>query len=369
MKNNFEGLEIHTLICNKDISLAINNFKSLQKFDEFKDILVYLHDDGSLTEYDIELLSNIKNTIIIKRADADIEIEKFIKDYPNCMSYRLGKNPINLWHKIKTFDYFFFSKSKKILGMDTDLLFIRKPENIISLINTNTPFYFPDCQSSYCFNEPKSEIPVSEKVNTGLIFIPSEEYYSLESLEIALNNLVGKGVNYFPSWIEQSAYAHMFLKDGRYVSLDEDKYRIPYFQSIDMSKIECLHFVSYPAVRDLYKDYVKYLDFDNYEVFYDKDFTVDFENKKIPLRLNIKKISESYFLFEYEWDLLKSNQQFLDHIFKISDGINEQTFNFQSNKSGFFYFHTNTNKLVINHSYDWYSTIDWKTLDIIDTRN
>ena len=27
----YSGIEIHTLICNKDLLLAINNFKSLQK--------------------------------------------------------------------------------------------------------------------------------------------------------------------------------------------------------------------------------------------------------------------------------------------------------------------------------------------------
>ena len=112
MNQNFEELEIHTLICKRDILMAINNFKSLQKFKEFETLPVYLHDDGSLTESDIELLSDIKNVIIIKREVADKEIEQYIKDYPNCLSYRLGSNPINLWHKIKTFDYFFFSKSK-----------------------------------------------------------------------------------------------------------------------------------------------------------------------------------------------------------------------------------------------------------------
>ena len=37
MMNNFKELEIHTLICNRDVLLAINNFKSLQKFEEFND--------------------------------------------------------------------------------------------------------------------------------------------------------------------------------------------------------------------------------------------------------------------------------------------------------------------------------------------
>jgi FkbM family methyltransferase len=364
MKDNFEGLEIHTLICKRDILLAINNFKSLQQFEEFESLPVYLHDDGSLTDSDIELLSEIKNTIVIKRADADKEIEQYIKDYPNCMSYRLGDNPINLWHKIKTFDYFFFSKSKKILGMDTDLLFIRKPNNVIDLINTNTPFYFPDCQSSYCFNEPKSEVPVPEKVNTGLIFIPSEDYYNIDSLEFALNNLVGKGVNYFPSWIEQSAYAHMFLKDGRYVSLNDTKHRIPYFQSVDISRIECLHFVSYPAVRETYKTYLDYIEMSQGELVFEKEYTVPFKEHNIPLHVKMFKF-EKFVNVEFYWGLEKTTQQFLDHIFKINIGGEEFIHKFQSNKNSFFIINLKEPNFELHHTYEWYGDMEWDKLDDI----
>jgi len=364
MNNNFEGLEIHTLICKRDILMAINNFKSLQKFEEFKSLPVYLHDDGSLTDSDIELLSDIKNTIVIKRVDADKEIKQYIKDYPNCVSYRLGNNPINLWHKIKTFDYFFFSKSKKILGMDTDLLFMKRPENLINLINTNTPFYFPDCQSSYCFNEPKSEILVPEKVNTGLIYIPSEDFYNINSLEFALTNLVGKGVNYFPSWIEQSAYAHMFLSDGRYVPLDEEKHRIPYFQNVNISKVECLHFVSYPAVRDTYKSYLDYIEMSQGDEVFNKKYFVEFKGENIPLNVKMYKF-DKFINVEFYWGLEETNQQFLDHIFKIKMGDEEFVHKFQSNKNSFFIINLKQPNFELYHTYEWYGEIDWCKLDNI----
>ena len=364
MNQNFEELEIHTLICKRDILMAINNFKSLQKFKEFETLPVYLHDDGSLTESDIELLSDIKNVIIIKREVADKEIEKHIKDYPNCLSYRLGSNPINLWHKIKTFDYFFFSKSKKILGMDTDLIFMKSPENLISLIKSNTPFYFPDCNNAYCFNEPKTEVPVPDKVNTGLIFIPSEDYYNIESLEFALTNLVGKGVNYFPSWIEQSAYAHMFLKDGRYISLDEEKYRIPYFQNVDISKVECLHFVSYPAVRDMYKSYLDYLQMSQGDEVFNKKYFVKFNEHNIPLNVKIYKF-DKFINVEFYWGLEETNQQFLDHIFKVKVGDEEFTHKFQSNKNSFFIVNLKESNFELHHTYEWYGITEWVKLDDI----
>lgn len=358
---NFKNLEIHSLICNRDVIMAINNFKSLQKFNEFKNIPIYLHDDGSLTDLDFSLLKEINNVIFINRKWADVEIEKHIKNHPNCLNYRLGTNKINLWHKIKSFDYYFFSESKNILGLDTDLLFMRKPENVINLINSGTPFYFPDVQSSYSFNEPKDEIPVFKNVNTGLIYIPSEKYYNLDDLEFALSNLIRNNLNYFPSWIEQSAFAHMFYKNGEYVSLSVEKYRIPYFQTVDIELVECLHFVSYPAVRDTYEQYLDYLKFDNGDLIYKNKFLIDFEENKIPLVIEIFK-HDKFFSLKYYWGLEETKQTFLDHIFKIETSEGTVLKNFQSNKNGFFIFKSLDELIKIEHTFEWYGKTNWREL-------
>lgn len=360
----YSGIEIHTLICNRDLLLAINNFKSLQKFEEFADMPVYLHDDGSLTDSDIDALNVIKNIIVIKRSDADKMIKPFVENYPNCNSYRLGGSHINLWHKIKLFDYFFFSKTKKVLGMDTDLLFLRKPEDVIKYIKTETPFYYPDVQSAYSFNEPKEEISVLERVNTGLVYIPSEDYFNMDAIENALGNLLKNGVNYFPSWIEQSAFAHMFKVDGRYVSLRSDAYRIPYFQPIDIKITECLHFVSYPAVRDTYKGYLEYLEFSPGDLINETSFVVNFKEMNIPVTLSIFKC-EGMYNFEYYWGLDQVEQEFLDHIFEITTDEGVVVKKLQSNKNGFFVLNTKSNTIVIRHSYDWYGDTDFKEITTI----
>lgn len=363
-KENFKDLEIHSLICNRDVVMAINNFKSLQKFDEFKDVIIYLHDDGSLSGIDKDLLSKISNVVFIERVWADTEIEKFLVNHPKCKEYRLGGGKINLWHKIKSFDYFYFSKTKKVLGMDTDLLFMRRPEEVINLINQNTPFYYPDIQSAYCYNEPKDEIPTLRNVNTGLIFIPSGDYYDIDAIENALSNLIRNGVNYFPSWIEQSAFAHMFYVNGKYVSLPIEKYRIPYFQNVDIELVECLHFVSYPAVRDTYQEYIDYLKFDGGLLVYEKSFKVDFKEHQIPLDISIFK-HEEYLSLKYYWGLEKTNQKFLDHFFRINIDNDVIEKRFQSNKTGFFIFKTTNNPIKIEHTYSWYEDVNWEVIDMI----
>lgn len=360
----FDDLEIHSLVCNRDVILALNNFKSLQKYEEFKDIPIYLHDDGSLTDVDKSLLSDIDNVIFIDRKWADKEIEQYIKNHLNCTNYRLGDSKINLWHKIKLFDYFFFSKTKRVLGLDTDLLFMRKPQDVIDLIKSNIPFYFPDIQSSYSFNEPKNEVPVYKNVNTGLIFIPSKDYYNLDDLEFALSNLVKNNVNYFPSWIEQSAFAHMFFKNNNYVSLPIEKYRIPYFQNVDIELVECLHFVSYPPVRELYKTYVDYLDISNGDLVYEKNFIVEFENHKIPLDIKMFRYEE-FLNIEFYWGLEKTEHKFLDHMFKVVINGKEIEHKFQSNKNGFFMIGLTNENFDLYHTYDWYNNIKWEKLDTI----
>jgi len=365
IKEAFNDLEIHTLICKKDLLLAVNNIKSFRKYDIFKNIPIYLHDDGSLDENDFDILNEYGNINIIKRSYADEEIKKHISNHPYCTQYRLGDSPINLWHKIKSFDYFFFSKTKKILGMDTDLLFLRYPKNVVEYIISNTPFYFPDIQSAYCFNEPKDEISRLENVNTGLIFIPSENYYNIDSIENALSNLVKDNINYFPSWIEQSAFAHMFYVDGRYESLDVDKYRVPYFQNVEVDLAECLHFVSYPAVRETYDSYMDYINLDSGELIYENKFTVRYNDIDIPLDVRLYN-SNKLLKLEYYWGLETTTQQFLDHEFKITSNDKVFTNTFSSNKSGFMIINPTSDTITIEHTYDWYGNKDWKFLDTIN---
>jgi hypothetical protein len=358
-------LEIHTLICKKDLYLASNNFKTLLQYEEFKEVPIFLHEDGSLNSSDKEFLKNsIKNVTIIDREYADQEIKKHIENYPHCRSYRLDDNSIHLWHKIKSFDYYFFSKTKQILGMDTDLLFLKKPESVLENIKNKIPFYFPDLQDAYCFNEPKEEIPVLKQVNTGLFYIPSQEFYNIGDIEFALSNLLRNGINYFPSWIEQSAYAHMFWKNGHYQSLPIEKYRIPYFQNVDTNKVECLHFVSFPAVRETYSRYLDFLKFKPSKYIGCSKNLVSFKEVKVPLDIKIYN-DEEFLKFEFEWGLEKIGHGNLSHIFKIEiDGIKEEH-SFGSESTGFFIIKKPTNSFTLQHTYDWYGETDWKDISIV----
>jgi hypothetical protein len=156
---------------------------------------------------------------------------------------------------MKLFDFYFLSNSKNLLCIDSDVLFMNRPEELINLIHTSTPFYFPDFQNAYSFCKT-TKANTLERVNVGVFYIPSEDYYDVSAIEFALNDLFTIGMRN-GDWIEQSAWSHMFYEDGRYVRLNDDKYKIPNTCDNKSLDVESLHFVSYPPVRKLYNDFLE----------------------------------------------------------------------------------------------------------------
>ena len=124
-------VEVHSLVCHRHIHLYILAIKSFLRF--YKDISVIVHDDGSLSNEDIELLkSHIKGTKIIDKKNAREKVKKALKNFPNCQKYR-NKHIIAK----QLFDYSLISKSDKIISLDSDILFLKRPERIIEWISNS----------------------------------------------------------------------------------------------------------------------------------------------------------------------------------------------------------------------------------------
>jgi hypothetical protein len=255
--DNFKDLEIHTLLGSRQISYCLNMIKSICKYDEFKDIPIILHDDGTLTDDDVKILKNkIVNCKIIRRDYADFKIINNLKEYENCKKYRLFESRTNIFYKLKLFDYFYFSDSKKILCIDTDIIFLKKPNSLIELIKNNTPFFFPDLTNAYSILLGERYFPILNRVNTGIIFIPSDIYYNIDFIEYALSKIFINSNNFSPESIEQTSYAHMMYEVGGYTELPCDKYKFPFFQEFNLSDVEAVHIVNHKPARMLYDYYV-----------------------------------------------------------------------------------------------------------------
>jgi hypothetical protein len=228
---------------------------SLRRYEEFVNIPIFFHNDGSLDTECVDLLNNLGNTHIISKEYADSKILEYINDYKSCKRYRFENSKLFNLTKMKLFDFYFLSKSKNLLCIDSDVLFMNKPQTLINLINTSTPFYFPDFQNAYSFCKT-TKANTLERVNVGIFYIPSEDCYDINAIEFALNDLFTIGMRN-GDWIEQSAWSHMFYENGRYVKLNEDKYQIPNTYDGVSLDVESLHLVSYPPVRKLYNDFLE----------------------------------------------------------------------------------------------------------------
>jgi GR25 family glycosyltransferase involved in LPS biosynthesis len=370
----FKDLEIHILICNKDFNMGMESIDSLLKYDEFKYIPIYYHDDGTLTNEQKQILK-FKNLNLIG-LDTFNSIESLIKKYEFCNKYRCMNKPYSFWHKIKLFDYFLLSKTKRILGLDTDILFMNKPNDMLRLIRTRKSFYMPDCSSSYCFNGVANTHldGVLYNVNTGIIYIDNENDYRIDLIEEGLKQIIINDANYFPSWIEQSAFAYMFSKLNTYSALDGNKYKFPYFQQFDVNSVEALHFVSYPPCRMLWKQHVDSLNLSHAVIkkhlidtihanvvitdtnlpHNDSGFLIE-RNVPILLQIYVFDTNVNYVKIDYKWNL-PSNKK-LSHIFKA----NEIEYHFGSEPEGSF-FVAKTKKLSIYHTYEWYGHTNWKLI-------
>lgn len=251
----FNNLEIRILICKRDVEMALNMINSLRRHIEFKTIPIYLHDDGTLDIDSKNKLLNIGNTYIVDREYADGKVSEYLTNYKSCKRYRFENNKLFNPTKMKLFDFYFLSNNKNVLCIDSDILFVNKPEIMIDLITNSIPFYFPDFQNAYSFCKT-TKANVLEKVNVGIFYIPSKPYYNIDSIEFALNDLFTIGMTN-GNWIEQSAWSHMFYTDGRYVKLNEEKYQIPNPYVNTSLNVESLHFVGHPPIRKLYSDFLE----------------------------------------------------------------------------------------------------------------
>lgn len=213
--------EVHT-ITGRDYHLFfyILAVKSLLRF--YNDIAIVVHDDGSLTNKDTMLLENhIRGIKIIEKRIADKKIAGILKRFPNSSKYRSS-----YFNSMQLFDYTFFSKTDKILSLDSDTLFLRKPNQLIEWIsNDKKEIIWCYEQKALGQEEFLSEIKCDfpPHVNIGLLCF-YKQIIDLEKIEDTL----GKRKTF--DWVTgQNVFPVLIKNKSR-------KYKISFF---DTTKYQC----------------------------------------------------------------------------------------------------------------------------------
>lgn len=126
---------IHSIVPHRNLYAFLVAIKSLLRYSN--DFAVYVHDDGSLTEKDKELLAQqITSINILSRKAADELFDQKIAD-PFLSTVRTSYTSY-----LKLFDPTFRSPHKRIILLDSDTLFIKPPKHVIEWAKKGGPSWF-----------------------------------------------------------------------------------------------------------------------------------------------------------------------------------------------------------------------------------
>ena len=170
-------LEIHLLTCHRDLLDALWCLKTYYHFSDTRPALV-VHDDGTLRSSDFAtLLQHFPGCRIIRRADADAELTEFLSAHPHCLRFRLRRD---FYCALKLFDAFHHARADRLLLLDSDLLFFRRPVELLQHVAADRPCFLRDYQDAYAMPrgalEATFEMAVEPRVNAGLMFLRRRQY-------------------------------------------------------------------------------------------------------------------------------------------------------------------------------------------------
>ena len=208
-------IPVHVLTGTKDWQLAAWMLASFFHFTEMAWPIV-IHDDGTLPEDARATLESLfQGARLIRRSEADAEMNRVLRAFPFCHDYR-NAHPLAL----KIFDMPHFARGDRFLVIDSDVLFFNHPREIVDWANgpgTSRECWFnEDVQESSLITagEAREELGVKlwNRVNSGLgaIYRPAIDFDFCDRALATTSILRG------PIWrVEQTLFALCASRMGK----------------------------------------------------------------------------------------------------------------------------------------------------------
>jgi hypothetical protein len=227
------GYEVHILTCERDRTMAFWALKSFYTYLDERPPLV-VHDDGSLTEESFRLFhDHFPGCTVVRadRAEADSRLRESLKSLPLCALWRF-KCDGQLAKKL--FDFPSFSTEPFIVGIDSDILFFRKPLEILECSRASTPFMSSDYQEAYEFDtvlvrRAGQDFDLVPRLNSGLFGLRRDDF-DFRLVETLLQSWVdaspARRFQYWKGWLEQTMLACLFSRSAGRRVLDLSQYQI-----------------------------------------------------------------------------------------------------------------------------------------------
>lgn len=171
------------------------------------EILLEIFEDGSITDEDeAKLLSNLKSSIVIRKAERDARLKPLLAAYPACKAYRDSTN-----YAQKIFDVMLFD-DRDVFYIDSDIYFLKR---FALPMMDEMPIFMVDTQNAYSLTPLdllKINIPLFPQVNSGIFYFP-QNLFKLEFVEQLLNDeIINKGIKKGIPWLEQTIWSFLAAK-------------------------------------------------------------------------------------------------------------------------------------------------------------
>jgi hypothetical protein len=236
-------LNVHTLTCHRHVPMAARCLGSLLKMSD-EPVALTIHDDGTLTDRDVESLSRtLPGSTFRRRGDIDSQMEDALTRYPLSRAFRRS-NPLGL----KLLDPFYLDSPETFRYCDCDVLFLRPFHQLFELPGAAGALVMQDHRQSYSIRSwtlaATRGLELAAGVNSGML-VYKTRHYDPELIEWFLSL---RGLDLFPFWKEQTAWAMLARRAGAW-SWDKSFVRVMKTPADMVSELVAGHFV--PPARSL----------------------------------------------------------------------------------------------------------------------
>ncbi|MFA5984811.1 MAG: hypothetical protein WC782_12415 [Methylococcaceae bacterium] len=195
-------VEVHSAVPHRYVYAYLVAIKSLLRFHN--DLSVVVHDDGSLLEADKNLIKqHLPGCRLIDRAMANAEFEKLNNTF-------LSKVRGSYTSYLKLFDTTLFCQAERVMILDTDTLFIKRPDKVIDWIeNGGKPWYHMAPQGKMKVHK---ELEIVNYTDLQKVHIQTLIINDLDAINSSLNS------NY---WIQQGFCSGFIGYDANTIKFNE----------------------------------------------------------------------------------------------------------------------------------------------------
>lgn len=162
-------VEVRALTWRKDWVNLIWTLKTFYRFAQV-DFPLFIHDGGLTRRQADRLQQHFPDATIVTRSDADERITSHLssRGLSRCFDFRMRSH-----FGRKLFDYFVFSESERIISLDSDVLFFRRPSELIDRPNeARRNLFNRDRDDWYCLDPDGMEatfgVRPMPRINSGI---------------------------------------------------------------------------------------------------------------------------------------------------------------------------------------------------------